>query len=159
MADDTIRDISVSGTGWAALFNMDGIAGQVLAQDLFYQGQVVQFEQVDVAQAAIDANGRFYMWRTKKPVVFTLSVFPGSPSDVTLTNALAACMSTVKKYVWIKAAMWRVSSGAQMTFREGTLLSGLPGINADGSNTQGPKTFRFAFSEYDGITTNGGFGG
>lgn len=155
--EGALRDISVSSSEWGALFNIDGILGEVLVSDLFYEGQVVQFEQMDLAGAATDANGKFYTWRKKNPVVFTISVFPGSESDITLANAMEACMSENGKYVQIKSAIWQVSNRMKMYFTNGTITAWLPGISAGGDNRMGPKTYRFAFEKVE-IDGNGGFG-
>ena len=91
-----IRDISVVNNGAGGgvqrevSITLDGVGGKLLFSDLFYEGTPVQFEQMNVGGGAIDANGEFYTWREKQPVTFTISVFPGSKSDRTLSNMLKA---------------------------------------------------------------------
>ena len=149
-----IKDLSVVGnavTGTAnaraATLVFDGKSSIIKFSDLFYEGQVVQFEQMDVSGYDVDANGRFYTWRTKKPIVFTISLFPGSRSDMSLANTVLSCISASGKSIEIKNASLTYSSGYTMSFSDGTLAGWLPGVNASGDNRQGAKTYRFAFSD------------
>ena len=152
------RDISVIGGAYNASFSFDGISGDIDFSDLYYEGSAIQFEQVEFSGAQIDANGKFFTWRKKNPVVFTISVFPGSGTDLALHNAMEACLDNVGEKVEIRSGLIQYSNGVRMTFLNGTITSGMPGTNANGDNRMGPKTYRFVFERMY-ATNNGGFGG
>ena len=150
-----IRDISVvkNGAGGGAqreaTLSFDGIKGSVMFSDLFYEGSPVQFEQVEVSGYKVDANGDFFTWRKKSPVVFSISLFPGSKSDKTMTAMLKACAGNVGESAKIAIATIQYSGVNKMTFKDGVLVAGLPGVNANADNRMGAKTFRFAFASFE----------
>ena len=147
MAEGLTRDLSVVCGQYDAAFSFDGISGSIGMSDLYYEGSVIQFEQVELAGAQTDANGQIYFWRKKAPVVFTISVFPGSKTDISLSNAMEACLSDVGEFVEIKSGRIKYSNGIEMTFSNGAISSWMPGANANGDNRIGPKTYRFVFEK------------
>ena len=148
-----IRDLSVvkNGAGGGVQREvsiiLDGIGGNLLFSDLFYEGAPVQFEQMTVGGGAIDANGEFYTWREKQPVTFSISVFPGSKSDRTLSNMLKALHGDVGKSMEIKVATIQYSGIDKMVFKNGVVVAGMPGVNANSDNRMGAVTYRFSFGE------------
>lgn len=148
MSSSIERDISVSdGITGNTSFSFDGIAGEIHFSDLYYEGSVIQFEQVEVSGAQMDANGKFFMWRKRNPVIFTISVFPGSPTDITLGNLVTASLDQTGYMAEIKSGIIEYSSGLRMEFSNGTISSGMLGANANGDNRMGPKTYRFVFEK------------
>lgn len=148
-----LRDISVvdngagGGVQRGVSITLDGVGGNILFSDLFYEGTPVQFEQTDVGGGAIDANGEFYTWRTKNPITFSISVFPGSKGDRTLSNMLKALHGDVGKSSEIKVATIQYSGIDRMVFKNGVAVAGMPGVNANADNRMGAVTYRFSFGE------------
>ena len=146
-----IRDLSVvqngagGGVQRTVSINLDGVGGQLLFSDLFYEGSPIQFEQMNVAGYHMDANGNFYSWRTVQPVVFTISVFPGSKSDRVLSNMLKALHGDLEKDAKVRVATIQYSGIDKMEFNDGVMAAGMPGVSASGDNRMGAKTYRFAF--------------
>ena len=119
---------------------------QVDFNDLYYDGSPIQFEPQEVCGYKVDANGKFYTWRTKKPIVFSISMIPFSLSDIRLTSILYACRQSVGMEADIRVMEIKYSSFG-IKLLNGIMVSGMPGTNATGDNRMGPRTYRFAFND------------
>lgn len=146
-----IKDISVvrngagGGVQRTVSINLDGVGGQILFSDLFYDGSPIQFEQAPVTGYKIDANGNFYTWRTKQPIVFSISLFPGSKSDRVLSALVKSCFSDLEKKPVVNVATIQYSGIDKMEFHDGVVVAAMPGVGASGDNRMAAKTYRFAF--------------
>lgn len=138
-------DISVACGPEEVAFSFDGISGRISFSDLYFEGSVIQFEQAEIGGGQIDANGKFFTWRKKNPIVFTISLIPGSVSDLTLQNAMEACLDDTGKQVVIKSGFIKYSTGDKMTLTNGTVTAWMAGIGANGDNRLAAKTYRFMF--------------
>ena len=139
-----IYDISFAG----ATVNIDGIT----IDDFMDDQNPVDFQDTDVANIEWSCNGR--MLRTVKPsaVMMSVTVIPGSPSDVSLQKLLKMCFNnggTVNLSEANHQIVGRVGvpGGPSYSFSSGTCVSGPLGITAQGSGKFGGNTYTFAFEK------------
>lgn len=142
-----ILDVSFSGSTVQ-------IAGNVI-KDFIDNRNPVEFQDVDVSNVEWSCNGR--MIRTIKPagIMMSVTVIPGSSSDMALrklfkesfsNGGASASTESANKPIEASIVLANASSeGGRYNFSNGTMLAGPAGPSVNGNGKMGGNTYTFMF--------------
>lgn len=142
-----ILDVSFSGSTVK-------IAGTII-KDFVDNRNPVEFQDVDVSNVEWSCNGR--MIRTIKPagIMMSVTVIPGSKSDIALRKLFKESFSnggagadTAKANEAITANIVLANagnSGETYDFADGTIIAGPAGPSVSGNGKMGGNTYTFMF--------------
>ena len=140
-----MRDLSFGVVPSAfATFTASGETVTVYKADLSDQGTPMQYEPAEVSGYVPDLNGGFVVYRKPAPILFSFTLLPYTHSDVKLINFLYKCISQSDS-PQIDQAVVNVSETAVITYTDGTLISGIPGVGANNEGRMESHTYRFMF--------------
>lgn len=140
-----MRDLSFGVVPSAfATFTASGEFITINKADLSDQGTPMQYEPAEVSGYVPDLNGEFIVYRKPAPILFSFTLLPYTPSDCDLIDFLYCCISRGDS-PQINQAVVHVSESATITYTDGTLLSGIPGVGANNEGRMESHTYRFMF--------------
>lgn len=127
------------------------------------EGTPIEFPDIEVAGSAMTMNGELVTWTKPTPITWSLTVIPGSNSDVALRNLLYAGhvggrkgKAIAQDYVHIASATLEVPSASswgivttnsnlKFTFSQGRLTSGPTAIGSNAEGKMSARTYKFVF--------------
>lgn len=155
--------IDISFQGARLVMRTQGASGNMVLE-FSDEGTPVEFPDLEVCGYAMTLNGELVTWTKPSPVTFTITVIPGSESDMRLRSILYAGhvggrrgQPVSQAFVIIQTAnLWVPSvysnnsivsgaGGQNFTLSNGRLYSGSPGIGSNAEGKMSAKTYRFVF--------------
>jgi len=150
VSSKTLHDLSFAGSTVKV--------GGITIRDFMDDANPLDFPDVTVANVGVNLNGIMARHSNPTPVVFSVTVIPGSDSDVALNKMW--CESRVESggynSSWGKGltATIVIMNGTrrktQYSFRGGTMLSGPGGPSATGDGKMQGRTYTFGFAAAQG---------
>ena len=127
------------------------------------EGTPIEFPDSEVCGYAMTMNGELVTWTKPSPITWSLTVIPGTKSDVALRNLLYAGHVGGRKgkaidqgYVHISSATLSVPSTTSngvissagtisFTFENGRLSSGPTAVGSNAEGKMSARTYKFVF--------------
>lgn len=102
---------------------------------------------IKIAETAMGVNGDLVIWNTPTPIVFSLSVIPGSDDDKNLSilfeqNRAGKNKKSAKDKITITGIY---PDGRKITLVNGGITDGMPGDSVASAGRLKSKTYTFAF--------------
>ncbi len=110
----------------------------------------ISFEDLDIGDMELGANGNEISWSTSNPAVVTLSVAPNTKSHAILTTYFQA--NSGKSPIRDLFTLIRVMpNGSTFTGSKGRITRGAPGSGLSGEGKNKTVQYQFKFADYDDV--------
>lgn len=154
--------IDISMQGATLTLSCPAISAGNIILEFSDEGTPIEFPDIEVCGYAMTMNGELVTWTKPTPITWSLTVIPGSNSDVALRNLLYAGhvggrkgKAIAQDYVHISSATLSVPSATtfgivtantvNFTFEHGRLSSGPTAIGSNAEGKMSARTYRFVF--------------
>ena len=155
--------IDISMQGAKLTLSCPAISAGNIILEFSDEGTPIEFPDIEVCGYAMTMNGELVTWTKPSPITWSLTVIPGTNSDVALRNLLYAGhvggrkgKAIAQDYVHISTATLEVqsattygiisaNSGLSFTFENGRLSAGPTAIGSNAEGKMSARTYRFVF--------------
>jgi len=115
----------------------------------------INLEEIEIAAVAKTVNGEMLSWAKAGTTIYnvTITVWPGSPSDLLLGAILSANTATFGSQPAYDAITLVMSfpNKVPSTYTDGVMVKASPSYSSSSEGRIKTKTYTFAFNEYDGV--------
>ena len=154
-------DISMQGA--KLTLKCEAISAGNIILEFSDEGTPIEFPDIETCGYAMTMNGELVTWTKPTPITWSLTVVPGSQSDIALRNLLYAGHVGGRKgraisqsYVHITSATLEVpgitsygivsaNGNVNFTFEHGRLYGGPTAIGSNAEGKMSARTYKFVF--------------
>ena len=142
--------IEISGVGTRViLFASNTFPNGIILSQFADNADPVDIPSVQVADKGATLNGELVTWKKAQPIPLTLNVMPNSEDDQNLSEILSANRVSVNKFLAYDVIQLNITypSGQSVTYSNGVITDGPPGIGIASEGRLKTNEYKFAFED------------